>query len=124
MKNQIESMRVLTQLKELGITISMDDFGTGYSSLSYLKNLPIDRLKIDRSFIMEIPENKDDVAIVKTIISLTKNLGIDIIAEGVETWEQVDFLVKEGCYNIQGYYYSKPLTLEQLKQYIQKDGIC
>ena len=118
MKNQIESMKVLTLLKELGITISMDDFGTGYSSLSYLKNLPIDRLKIDRSFIMEIPENKDDVAIVKTIISLTKNLGVDIIAEGVETQEQVDFLVKEGCYNIQGYYYSKPLSAKECKAFM------
>jgi len=118
MKNQRKSIEILTQLKNLGITISMDDFGTGYSSLSYLKNLPVDRLKIDRSFIIETPQNEDDVAIVKTIITLAKNLGLDIIAEGVETQEQVDFLVSEGCCNIQGYFYSKPLSAKDCKAFL------
>lgn len=120
MKNQLESIEVLQALKKLGVTISMDDFGTGYSSLSYLKNLPVDRLKIDRSFIMETPQNKDDVAIVKTIIALSKNLGLDIIAEGVETKEQVDLLVSEGCYDIQGYYFSKPLSAQDCRKFLKE----
>ena len=118
MKNQKKSIEILTALKDLGITISMDDFGTGYSSLSYLKNLPVDRLKIDRSFIMDTPHNEDDVAIVKTIITLAKNLGLEIIAEGVETQEQVDFLVAEECYAIQGYFYSKPLNAKDCRKFL------
>jgi sensor c-di-GMP phosphodiesterase-like protein len=96
----------------------MDDLGTGYSSLSYLKNLPVDKLKIDRSFVIEIPHAKNDVAIVKTIISLAKNLGLDLIAEGVEKKEQVDFLVEHGCPMIQGYYYSKPLCAQDCKEFL------
>ena len=118
MKNQKKSIQILTLLKELGIAISMDDFGTGYSSLSYLKYLPVDRLKIDRSFIIETPHNQDDVAIVKTVITLAKNLGLKIIAEGVETQEQVDFLVSEGCYDIQGYFYSKPLSAKECRLFL------
>lgn len=118
MKNQKKSIEILKQIKNLGIRISMDDFGTGYSSLSYLKNLPVDRLKIDRSFVIEIPHAKNDVAIVKTIISLAKNLGLDLIAEGVEKKEQVDFLVEHGCPMIQGYYYSKPLCAQDCKEFL------
>lgn len=121
MKNQKKSIEVLKQLKGLGITISMDDFGTGYSSLSYLKNLPVDRLKIDRSFIIEIPDNQEDAAIVKTIIVLAKNLGLDIIAEGVETKEQLEFLVENGCHKIQGYYYSKPLSAEDCEEFLREN---
>jgi len=118
MRSQTRSIQILNALKALGITISMDDFGTGYSSLSYLKNLPVDILKIDRSFIEDTPDNKDDVAIVKTIISLAKNLEIDIIAEGVERKEQVDFLLGEGCSKIQGYYYSKPLNEKECRAFL------
>lgn len=118
MNHPKRSAIMLKELKELGVSISIDDFGTGYSSLSYLKDLPIDRIKIDRSFVVDLPYNKDSVSIVKTIIALAKNLGLDVIAEGVETKEQLDFLVAEGCVNIQGYYFSKPLSAMVCKDYL------
>ncbi|QOP43297.1 EAL domain-containing protein [Sulfurimonas sediminis] len=118
MKDPQKSIDILNKIQNLGISVSIDDFGTGYSSLSYLKKLPVNKIKIDRSFIIDVPKNKDDVAIVKTIISLAKNLGLQIIAEGVETKEQLDFLVQEGCYDIQGYYFSKPLPVDECEAFI------
>ncbi len=118
MRNPKRSIKILRDIKALGISISIDDFGTGYSSLSYLKELPVDKIKIDRSFIIDLPENKDSVSIVKTIIALAKNLNLDIIAEGVETQGQLDFLLKEGCSVIQGYYFSKPLSTEECRNYL------
>lgn len=118
MKNQKKSKEILSLFRDLGISISIDDFGTGYSSLSYLKHLPVDKLKIDRSFIIETPQNKGDVAIVKTIIALAKNLQLEIIAEGVESKEQVDFLTDAGCYIIQGFYYSQPLSAQACREYL------
>jgi len=118
MQNPEKSIAILKSIKNLGISISIDDFGTGYSSLSYLKKLPIDKLKIDRSFIIDAPKDEDDVAIVKTIIALAGNLGLKTIAEGVETDEQLDFLVANGCYNIQGYYFSKPLSADACKEFV------
>ena len=100
----------MTLLKKLGIKLSLDDFGTGYSSLSYLKSLPIDVIKIDRSFISSIGKQNADEAIIETIILLAKNLGMSCIAEGVETKQQVDFLVSRKCHFIQGYFYSKALA--------------
>ncbi|MFT5662533.1 MAG: EAL domain-containing protein (putative c-di-GMP-specific phosphodiesterase class I) [Sulfurimonas sp.] len=120
MKNPELSIKLLTQIRELGITISIDDFGTGYSSLSYLKRLPIDRLKIDRSFIVDLPHDENDVAIVRAIIALAKSLKLSLIAEGVETKEQLDFLVEEGCPNIQGYYYSKPIPADKYREFLKK----
>ena len=112
------SIKILSKIRDLGVTISVDDFGTGYSSLSYLKLLPIDTLKIDASFISDLPDDKNDVAIVKAIIALAKNLQLDVIAEGVETQEQLDFLIFKGCTNIQGYYYSPPLAETECKEFL------
>lgn len=110
-KAAIEQMEIL---KGLGIKLSLDDFGTGYSSLSYLKSLPIDVIKIDRCFISNIGVQSADEAIIETIIVLAKNLGMTCIAEGVETKEQVGFLVSRQCHLIQGYYYCKPLCFEEI----------
>jgi len=120
MKSTQHVTSVLNKIREIGISISIDDFGTGYSSLSYLKRLPIDKLKIDRSFIKDIPEDQDDIAIVKTIIALANNLSLELIAEGVETEQQKNFLFKEGCHNIQGYLYSKPLPADKCREFLIK----
>ena len=105
---------ILKEIKQLGIKFSIDDFGTGYSSLAYLKKLPIDKLKIDKTFVDELPTNEDDITITKTIIALSTSLKLDVIAEGVESKEQRDFLVDNGCTLIQGYFYSKPLSEEDI----------
>lgn len=110
------SLNVLRQLKDIGICIGIDDFGTGYSSLSYLKKFPIDYLKIDRSFVRDVLEDNNDVNIVKAIITLAHNLGLQVIAEGVETKEQLEFLKKNNCDKIQGYFFSKPIDAEQFEQ--------
>ncbi len=120
MKKPEEAIVKLYQLSELGIRIAIDDFGTGYSSLSYLKRFPINKLKIDQSFVKDIPDNDEDVAIVKAIIALAQSLKLDILAEGVETTVQKEFLLANGCKNIQGYCYTKPMTSDEMKKYIQK----
>ena len=97
------------ELHELGITLSIDDFGTGYSSMSYLKQLPFDNLKIDKSFINDIPASKDAIAITKAIIALAHSLNMTVIAEGVETQTQLEFLENNKCDIIQGYIISKPV---------------
>jgi len=112
------SSSVLNKLSEYGIRISLDDFGTGYSSLSYLKLFPIQKLKIDRSFIRDITSNENDKAIVATIIAMAKHLKMDVIAEGIETKEQFDVLLEQGCSEIQGYYFSKPLPVSDLEKMI------
>ena len=110
------SIHVLEQLKALGIGISIDDFGTGYSSLNYLKNFPIDYIKIDKSFVSEIMNNEEDAVIVKAIISLAQNLHKEVIAEGVETKEQLEFLKTHGCDISQGYFFSKALPADEIEQ--------
>lgn len=122
MKNSDKSIAVLQQLSDLGISISIDDFGTGYSSLAYLKRLPIKKLKIDKSFVDNLPEDIEDVAISKTIISLCETLNLKIIAEGVETVEQKNFLLENGCTFIQGYLYSKPLNVEDMRKFLVQDA--
>jgi len=107
-------IEVMSQLKELGISISIDDFGTGYSSLNYLKRLPINILKIDKSFVDECDQVHEDGNICSTIISLAHNLGLTTIAEGVETKQQLDFLLNQGCQYFQGYYFYKPLPEDQV----------
>lgn len=110
------SLNVLKQLKEIGVCISIDDFGTGYSSLSYLKSFPIDYLKIDRSFVRDIIKDDNDVNIVKAIITLAHNLHLEVIAEGVETKEQLEFLKSYDCDKIQGYLFSKPISAEDFER--------
>jgi diguanylate cyclase (GGDEF)-like protein len=110
MKNAESAIEILGELKKAGIKISIDDFGTGYSSLGYLKRLPIDVLKIDKSFIRDATTNPDDTALVMAIIMLAHNLRLTVVAEGVETEEQLDFLRRLGCDEWQGYLYSKPVS--------------
>jgi EAL domain-containing protein (putative c-di-GMP-specific phosphodiesterase class I) len=116
MHNAEESIGVMRQLKSLGIGISLDDFGTGYSSLSYLKRFPIDLLKIDKSFVRDIPEDANDLAIVSAIIAMAHALGLKVIAEGVETKAQGDFLRDCGCQFAQGFYFGRPMPAADLEQ--------
>ena len=108
---------VMNRLKESGIRFSMDDFGTGYSSLSYLNRLPLDEIKIDRAFVGALDQNEGDRAIVVTILNMANILKLNIVAEGVETVEQLDFLLRYDCHIFQGYFYSKPLPKEQFAAY-------
>jgi diguanylate cyclase (GGDEF)-like protein len=111
-------IEIMNKIKQLGIRFSMDDFGTGYSSLSYLRQIPINELKIDKSFIIELDDIKKDTNMVKTILNIAKNLGLTVVAEGVETEMQKDFLIKENCTILQGYYFSKPLNREKFEEYV------
>lgn len=120
MSNPEKNIATLHELHALGISISVDDFGTGYSSLGYLKSLPIDVLKIDRSFLQEVSTNQNSAMIVKSIIALAKNLGLQTIAEGVETEAQIKFLLKNGCTNMQGYYFCKPQPADVFKQLLHE----
>ncbi|WP_455756184.1 putative bifunctional diguanylate cyclase/phosphodiesterase [Sulfurimonas sp.] len=115
MTNPEEAIKVLNQISDIGIRLAVDDFGTGYSSLSYLKKLPINKLKIDRSFVKDLPDDEEDAEIAKTVITLAKSLNLSIIAEGVETKEQKDFIVQNGCKNIQGYFYAKPMSADEME---------
>jgi diguanylate cyclase (GGDEF)-like protein len=110
-----KAIQILNKIQELGISLAIDDFGTGFSSLSQLKRLPINKLKIDRSFICDLPHDDEDVVISKTIIALAKNMGLKVIAEGVETAQQRDFLLQNGCHYMQGYYYSKPVLASDIE---------
>ena len=109
---------VLKEIRKLGISISIDDFGTGYSSLSYIKDLPIDTLKIDQSFIRDIHNNKESKEIAKAIVRLASSIGLNVIAEGVELEEHVDELNKGGCILGQGYYFSRPLSVDAFEKYM------
>jgi diguanylate cyclase (GGDEF)-like protein/PAS domain S-box-containing protein len=109
---------MLKQLRGLGVSLSIDDFGTGYSSLSYLHRFPIDTLKIDRSFVIRMVDNNENIEIVRTILMLAKNLGMDVVAEGVETKEQLALLRKLGCENGQGYFFSKPTSVSGAEKLI------
>lgn len=116
MNNVERVIEMLTDLAKLGMQISLDDFGTGYSSLSYLKRFPIDKLKVDQSFVRGIPSDADDISITRAIIAMGKSLGLKVIAEGVETSQQLEFLRKEGCDEIQGYLFSRPLAADEFVQ--------
>ena len=110
----------LLSLRRSGALIAIDDFGTGYSSLSYLKSLPLDKIKIDKSFVQDLLDDDDDATIVRAIIQLGKSLGMQVIAEGVETAEQEAYIISEGCHEGQGYHYSKPLQARELAAYLKQ----
>jgi EAL domain-containing protein (putative c-di-GMP-specific phosphodiesterase class I) len=115
MHNAEDSIGIMRQLKNLGLRLALDDFGTGYSSLSYLKRFPIDKLKIDKSFVRDIPEDANDLAIVSAIIAMAHALGLSVQAEGVETQAQADFLAECGCEFAQGYLYGRALPAEEME---------
>jgi diguanylate cyclase (GGDEF)-like protein len=109
-KNDLETVK---KLNDIGVKVSIDDFGTGFSSLAYLKKLPISELKIDRSFIRDIPNNTDDMAITQAILALAKSLALDVVAEGVENQGQIDFLLANGCKLAQGFFYCRPVQSDE-----------
>jgi diguanylate cyclase (GGDEF)-like protein/PAS domain S-box-containing protein len=118
-ENLEDTIKKMETLKKLGIRFSIDDFGTGYSSLSYLKRLPLDELKIDRSFIRDIIIDPSDANLVETIIAMARHLGLEVVAEGVETKEQLDFLLEKGCKFFQGYYFSHPQPVENFTELLK-----
>ena len=113
---------VMRRLKRLGVTISIDDFGTGYSSLNQLRRLPVDELKVDRTFVSDIPQSVEDMEIVSAVISMAKSLNLSVVAEGVETVEQLDFLRAQGCEIAQGFLIGKPVAGDVLPLYLRDDG--
>ena len=114
-------MATLISLRKLGVRISIDDFGTGYSSLIALKNLPIDGLKIDRAFVRNIPADQGDATITRALITMATGLGRTLIAEGVETREQMQFLYAEGCQLLQGYLFSKPIPAREFASHLEAE---
>ena len=112
------AIAIMDAIKSRGIHLTIDDFGTGYSSLAYLKRFPIDVLKVDRSFVMDIPNDKTDMAITSAVIAMAHKLSMRVVAEGIETQEQLDFLRENGCDDGQGYLLSRPLTLPQLHHFL------
>lgn len=121
MTNPEEAIKILNKISDEGIELAVDDFGTGYSSLAYLKKLPIDKLKIDQVFVMDLPYDEEDSAITKAVIALAKSLNLSVIAEGVEKKEQKDFLIQNGCENIQGYLYSKPIPANEIEKLLEQN---
>lgn len=123
MGNIEQYVDLMLDIEKLGVSFSLDDFGTGYSSLSYLKRFPISELKIDRSFLLDVPSNKEDCSIVRAIIAMAHGLGQKVVAEGVEEAVQLDFLRTQNCDIIQGYYYSKPLCHADFSEYLAQKSI-
>lgn len=121
LNNVEDTISKMVTLKALGVTFSLDDFGTGYSSLTYLKRLPLDQLKIDQSFIRDVLTDPNDAAITRAIVALGQNLGLKIIAEGVETAGQQQFLAEHGCHAYQGYLYSRPLQIDAFERYLNQE---
>jgi EAL domain-containing protein (putative c-di-GMP-specific phosphodiesterase class I) len=119
-RNTSEALKTLNQLKSVGIMIAMDDFGTGYSSLGYLQKFPFDKIKIDRSFVASLRE--ENSAIVRAILGLGRNLGMRTCAEGVETWEQLDLLRREGCEQIQGFLFGRPMDAAKISSLLSRAG--
>jgi predicted signal transduction protein with EAL and GGDEF domain len=120
LENIKDTVVTMNALNDIGVRFSLDDFGTGYSSLQYLKKLPLDQLKIDQSFVRDIATDNSDRAIVRTIIAIARSLNLDVIAEGVETEAQRQFLLDEGCIHYQGYLFGKPLPIEQFEALLRQ----
>jgi EAL domain-containing protein (putative c-di-GMP-specific phosphodiesterase class I) len=118
--NPERALRVLNSIKAMGVRLAIDDFGTGYSSLAQLKHFPIDTLKVDRSFIRDIPNDNEDRAITEAIIAMGKSLGLNVVAEGVETVHQLDFLRHKDCDEMQGFYFSKAVAPDDLAQLLRQ----
>ena len=123
MREPEEAVKLLRDLKAIGVRLTIDDFGTGYSSLAYLKRLPIDCVKIDASFVRGIPVDASDVAITETVIAMSRSLGLKVVAEGVETRDQMRFLQQRGCDEMQGFYFSRPLPAEGLAAYLRQEPV-
>jgi EAL domain-containing protein (putative c-di-GMP-specific phosphodiesterase class I) len=119
MDDPLAAIAVMDELRACGVRMSIDDFGTGYSSLSYLKRFQVYKLKIDQSFVSDLSADPESKAIVRAVISLADSLGMRTIAEGVETEEQLNFLREQGCHEVQGYYYSRPLLPEDFTQFVR-----
>jgi EAL domain-containing protein (putative c-di-GMP-specific phosphodiesterase class I) len=115
-----ETVKTMNALKEIGVHFSLDDFGTGFSSLQYLKRLPLDQLKIDQSFVRDLVVDSNDQAIVRTIIAMAQSLNLDVIAEGVETEQQLLLLQENGCNHYQGYLFGKPVPIEEFEASLRK----
>jgi EAL domain-containing protein (putative c-di-GMP-specific phosphodiesterase class I) len=120
MQNVDQTLEILRQIRAMGVVISIDDFGTGYSSLNYLKRFPVDKLKIDRSFVVDIGKHPDNEAVVKAIVDLGHSLGTRVNVEGVETIEQLDFLTKIGVDEAQGFYFSAALPPEEFADLVRR----
>jgi len=119
MHNPTRMINVLSRIKGMGVRLAIHDFGTGYFSLAQIKNFPIDTLKVDRSFIRNIPNDLEDKAITQAIIAMGKHLSLTVVAEGVETQEQMDFLQEHSCDEMQGYYFSKPIMPDRFAELLQ-----
>ena len=117
------ALGILKQLSKLGVKLSIDDFGTGYSSLAYLKRLPVNELKIDRTFVKDMVHDEDDQVIVRTTVDLSHNLGLSVVAEGAEDQETVDALYKLGCDEVQGYFFARPMPIDELKNWLEETEI-
>ena len=124
MQDAEATLTTLGSLRDMGVKLSIDDFGTGYSSLAYLKRLPIDRVKIDRSFIRDITEDPDDRAIASAIIGMGHTLRLNVVAEGVETQPQLAFLRAEGCDEAQGYLFGRPMPATEFAEFLQHKRVA
>lgn len=119
MRNIDSAIMTLQKFKDRGMSIAMDDFGTGYSSLGYLRKLPIDTVKIDRSFVSELPDSKDDALIAQTIIAMAHSMNLGLVVEGVDNVRQLNFFKKQGCHIVQGFLFSNPLPAEELLEMLR-----
>lgn len=124
MHNVARALEVMIALKSRRIHIAIDDFGTGYSSLGYLKRFPIDSVKIDRSFVRDVPQDREDCALAQAAIAMAHALGMRIVAEGVETAEQLVFLQDQGCDEVQGYYYARPMPADEIARFVRDHNLA